>query len=981
MRKFFTLALVCLMSELFAQTVLENNPSSLDWYQVNTPGFRVLFPKGFETQAQRVANTLEHIRDAEAKSLGSSPKKISIILQNQSSTSNGFVSMFPRRSEFYIMPSQDYNFLGTNDWLDLLAAHEYRHVVQYQHATRGFNKLAFYLFGYAGLAGIAQASAPAWFWEGDAVATETAFTHSGRGRIPNFGLVFRTNLMEGRTFNYHKQYLRSYKHFIPDHYVLGYHMVSYLRQKTNDPDIWGRITARSWNMPLNIFSFSKAIRKETGMGVMELYNDMATNLKQEWKNEIDQLHLTSFEKVNPRNTKAYTDYLYPQPMDDGTVLALKRGIGDIAQFVLLKDGNEKKIFTPGFINDTGMLSAGFTAVLWNEYGYDPRWLVKNYSLIKLYDYKTNEKRVIGNKHSRYASAALAPTGEKVVTVRTNSEYKHNLVVVDVFYGKEIQEFENPENHFYAMPRWSEDGKRIVVLKTTRAGRTISSIDAATGEQHDLIPVSQENVGHPVPAGKYILFNSPLSGIDNIYALDTASGVRYQLTSSKYGAYNPGLSRDGKFLYYNDQAKDGMDVVRIPFDPSLWKPVVVQPQTSTLVQHLVEQEGRPHLFDSIPDTKRDVMKYSKINGLINPYSWGVVIDSDNLTRTTIGISSRDILSTTNITAGYTYDLTERTGMWRAGVSYQGWYPILDVNFSQGKRRVDEGTLPTLVVEGTDSTVVSSDVVFNWDERQVEAGLRIPLTLTNSKYATNLTVGNAVGVTQVSNLTNGVTADRYFPSVIVDDTIRYIYPFFDYVGNGNLVYNHFSLSAYRLLKRSQRDINSKWGQAIYLNYYSTPYGGDFQGGLASFLGYLYLPGFFKHHSIYGYWAYQQTIVHEELDDYIFRNTVPTPRGLSISRFEKLYTMSANYTMPLWYPDVSIGPLLNIQRVRLNAFADYAAGESSIYGQQNGDYFSVGGELKFDINILRFLPQLDIGVRYAHGIKPSDSRFEILIGSFKY
>src|SRR5690242_12603226 len=161
-----------------AQTVLENNPTGLKWYQVNTPSFRVLFPKGFELQAQRMANTLEHIHDVEARSLGTRPRKISVILQNQSATSNGFVSMLPRRSEFYTMPPQDYNFLGTNDWLNLLATHEYRHVVQYQHATRGFNKFLYYAFGNAAFTAMAQVSAPEWFWEGDAVATETAFTHS-----------------------------------------------------------------------------------------------------------------------------------------------------------------------------------------------------------------------------------------------------------------------------------------------------------------------------------------------------------------------------------------------------------------------------------------------------------------------------------------------------------------------------------------------------------------------------------------------------------------------------------------------------------------------------------------------------------------------------------------------------------------------------------------------------------------------------------
>jgi hypothetical protein len=240
-----------------AQVVLENNPPSVKWRQVVTPNFRVLYSKGFEEQAQRMANSLEHIREPEAESLGSQPKRMSFILQNQSSVSNGFVSILPRRSEFYAMPSQDYNFIGTNDWLNMLAAHEYRHVVQYQHATRGFNKLIYYLFGSISLAGMAQVAAPSWFWEGDAVATETAFTPSGRGKIPNFGLLMKTNLLEGRKFNYHKQHLRSYRHNIPDHYVLGYYMVSYLRRKTNDPDIWGKITARSWSVPFLPFAFSK----------------------------------------------------------------------------------------------------------------------------------------------------------------------------------------------------------------------------------------------------------------------------------------------------------------------------------------------------------------------------------------------------------------------------------------------------------------------------------------------------------------------------------------------------------------------------------------------------------------------------------------------------------------------------------------------------------------------------------------------------
>ncbi len=51
----------------------------------------------------------------------------------------------------------------------------------------------------------------------------------------------------------------------------------------------------------------------------------------------------------------------------------------------------KKYIHPGFVNDAGMLSAHSNAILWNEYGYHPRWRVKNYSRIKLYDIRSGER--------------------------------------------------------------------------------------------------------------------------------------------------------------------------------------------------------------------------------------------------------------------------------------------------------------------------------------------------------------------------------------------------------------------------------------------------------------------------------------------------------------------------------------------------------------------------------------------------------------
>ncbi len=963
-------------------SVLENNPH-LRWRQINTPNFKVIYPDGFEVQAQRMANTLEHIRIPEAKTMGVAPRKISIILQNQSSVSNGFVSITPRRSEFFAMPSQNYNFLGNNDWLDLLATHEYRHIVQFQHANRGFNKALYYLFGANTLAAMSYVAVPQWFWEGDAVATETAFTSSGRGRIPNFDLLFRTNLQEGRTFNYNKQYLRSYKHNIPDHYVLGYNMVSYLRKKTGNPDAWENITRKAWSAPFIPFAFSSAIKKETALYVKDLYKEMADELQKEWKEQQSKLALTSFEPVHTRKTRAYTDYRYPHEFARDSILVLKSGIGDIEELTMLVNGKEKKIMTPGVMNSSGMLSVANGRVVWNEYRYDPRWRMKTYSVVVGYDLKTKLRKFV-SLNSRYASAALSPDGTKVVTVETGTDYKTRLVVLDYESGSILKEFENPNNDFISMPRWSANGNDIVALVTNRKGKAIVIIDFKTGQSKQLTDFSDENIGYPVPHGNYVLYNSPLSGIDNVYALDASSGQRFQITSARYGAYNPSVSIDGKFIFYNEQSKDGLDVVRISFDPTTWKPVASGATQSTdSFEHLIEQEGRPTLLDSIPTQNFSIKKYSQLTHLINPFSWGAYVNN-SLTEVNVGISSRDVLSTTSINAGYLFDINERTGSWNAGLSYQGFYPIVDVKFLKGTRSVNEGDLQYDKIVGTDTTTVVENLTFDWKEQTVEAGLRIPLITTSSRFLGNFTISNYVGFTSIADFTNSIDGGgRLLPSNFPQ------YFFRNYADGGDLIYNHFSMSGYRLLKQSRRDINSKWGQAFFLNVFGTPYKGDYSGSLFSFQGQLYFPGLFKHHSFWGYWAYQKSDIaevrlstQEGLDNYTFRNQIPLPRGQSVSRFQNFYSMSANYALPLWYPDLNVGPLVNVQRVRANAFLDYGSGSSEFFDQPvNQSYLSTGVEVKLDLNVLRLLPQFDIGFRYSYGISPSASKFELLLGTLNF
>lgn len=970
--------------------VQETSPASMKWYQINTNNFRVLYPYGFEREAQRVANTLEHIREPEAKSLEAMPKKISVVLHSQSAVSNGFVTLAPRRSEFYTMPPQNYNFIGTNEWLTLLSAHEYRHIVQLQKSVTGFNKGIHLLFGQLAQAGMAFVAVPQWFWEGDAVATETAFTPSGRGRIPEFDMLFRTNLLEERNFNYHKQYLRSYKHAVPNHYVLGYHMVAYLRRKTGNPNVWADITKRAWNIPFIPFTFSNAIKKETGLYVTDLYKEMAQEAKAEWEQQQEELSLTEFEKINKRSSNAYTDYLYPQTLNDGRTVALKTGIGDFSQLITItENGKEKKHFVPGPINDAGMLSVAANKVVWNEYRLDPRWQTRSYSIIKGYDFNTGKPKVIA-RHERYGAAALSPDGSKVATIQVDESYQNNLVILDYNSGELIQKIENPDNHILTMPRWSHDGKQIVFIQLSSDGKQIMVADVVSSVVKTLYNAGDENVGHPLLVNDLLIYNSPFSGIDNIYALNISTQKRYQITSSKYGAFNPSMAADGKTMWYNEQTRDGLDVVKVPFEKENWIPIEeIKVQHSLFADVLTEQEGEPNLLKTIPTTEYVSKRYHRASGMINPHSWGPYF-TNSIYQANLGITSKDVLSTTEISGGYTYDINEQTGAWGAGISYQGMYPIIDGSFTYAKRSSSDG-------------VLGREVEFKWTEIGGAVGFRVPLALTSSKYSRSLSIGNTVGYTQVSGFKNTVSENGSVISsgfgrlVPANDSLSY--NFINKASNGDLLYNQFTFSFNNLLKRSRRDINSKYGQSIAIEAYNTAFGGDFVGHLYVARGAFYFPGLFKHHSIYFRGGYQQRLSDFNLDTYSFRNKLGKPRGYSYPQDSKFYTISSNYALPVWYPDINIGPLLNIQRIKANLYYDYGKGEGSqfyyrfktgeptlVYQITNNDaYHSIGAEVTFDINIMRFLPQFELGLRTSYikenRFNNAGTVFEFILGNIPF
>ena len=94
-----------------AQVPVGLNAPGIKWRYAETPYYQVIYPIAREKDAVRVAGILDHILKHDSLTIGVKPHKVPIILQNQTVISNGFVTLAPWRSEFYLNPPQ-FQFAG-----------------------------------------------------------------------------------------------------------------------------------------------------------------------------------------------------------------------------------------------------------------------------------------------------------------------------------------------------------------------------------------------------------------------------------------------------------------------------------------------------------------------------------------------------------------------------------------------------------------------------------------------------------------------------------------------------------------------------------------------------------------------------------------------------------------------------------------------------------------------------------------------------
>ena len=906
-------------------------PASVRWRQLNTEHYKLVFPDYYEARARLMASYLDTVHQYAPASLAYQPKKITLWFHTQSATSNALVAWAPRRIEFYTTPPQD---MYAQPWLEQLALHEYRHVVQIEKLNQGFTRGLSWIFGEQGTAAILGLYVPPWFLEGDAVATETGLSRSGRGRVPAFSMGLRAQLLDKGSYSYDKATMGSYRDHIPDAYELGYHIVTEARRNYG-PGIWEHTLNRVARRPYMVTPFQKGIRDVSGKRKVPFYEECMSGLQQQWaiqdRHNIPQL----LAHISPGNG-VYTNYNHPKVTGDTCVIALKKSLDDIARIVrVCPGGDEEVVFTPGFIK-TESLSYASGKLCWAETRADLRWDNRSYTVIRILDLETGKTRTI-SKRQRLFAPALSPDASRIAAVKTDSIDNFYLVILDA-EGNITREIDPGFRAFPLTPAWIGSDSLLVVTVTEK-GKNIMLYDLANRTSETLLPAGFTEIAQPVWSRPLIYFTAAYSGISNIYAFNLRERNVHRITSSRFGASDPELSGDGRTLYFSDYTADGSRIVAMPLAVSEWLPLgEVTDRSLKLYETLAAQEDLVPPLSSMPPSAAPSKKYSRAGHLFNFHSWAPVDINASSYDLSPGVSvmSQNLLSSSFLTAGWRYDVNEQFGKYYLQYTYAGWFPLIDIEVDHGLRRGLKDSHHEGVVE------------YKWRETNLGAGFRLPFNLSRGKYFRSVQL-----------------------SSYAYQTIRRMLPESGLQFNNPDVFSMaYNASAYNQVKSNFRDIYPRWGQRLAFHYRHTPFQGSPGNWLAGVTGSIYLPGFFRHQGLHVYAGYQKRAA----DQYKFADVVAYPRGIVHRQDEELISVRTTYAFPLAYPDWSIGPVIYLKRIRAAAFYDYAIGMNHEYDRY---YNSMGADLLVDVHLLRFVAPFEFGLRSIYLPDENEFTFQFLFG----
>ena len=300
--------------------------------------------------------------------------------------------------------------------------------------------------------------------------------------------------------------------------------------------------------------------------------------------------------------------------------------------------------------------------------------------------------------ARAADPDVSPDGRVIVCTIQRAD-RRELATLTVPTGSAPAVYpaplvSEPGVHF-ASPRWSPDGLSIAVERVSTAGRAeIVLIDPATGQVARTVASSSgsRSMEPAWMADGRLLFSSDRGGDGfRIFVTDIATRATLRLEDTGANASSPEPSRDGRTLVFVGYTAGGYDLFSLPLGSSRWTPV--DPGSTDAP---VPPGGLPRVERAPSDPSAIQRRYSPVR-TIAPRFWTPTIESDG-DELVVGAATAatDALGRHVYAAEAGWSAGRGRPDWQIAYAYDRWRPTVfasvadDTNpFRDGERRTREG----------------------------------------------------------------------------------------------------------------------------------------------------------------------------------------------------------------------------------------------------------------------------------------------------
>ena len=923
----FLLLISCHFPSLAQYFNTGTDPASIKWLQIKTGKFTLIYPESFGNEGLKYAKYLDNSLD-KLKSLYPDIRvKIPVIIHNYTAFSNGYVAWAPRRVEMY--PTPDQNTIPL-DPVEQLTTHELTHVMQMYSLKQGLLKYMTILGGEQ-VIGAASIFLPMWFMEGDAVLAESALTESGRGRAPAFQKEIKAVVTtRNKLYSYDKMLFGSFRDFTPDIYQFGYQIAAWSASKYGH-DVWNKALGYTAKYPFTLDPVLISFKKSTGQTKGGLYHETFDSLRTIWSKDITRSSPLDYQAIDGGRKDEYKNYYSPVTVGQDSIIAIKTTLNAPTSFVLLNPtlNSEKKIFTPGQIWPW-FLSGAAGKIVWVEERPDIRWDNRSFSDIRILDIRTG-KAIRLSHRSRYLAASLSPDGKLIAAAENSISNRNRIVIIDASDGSVLNTIEVPGNAYPQRPQWSASGDKLTIISLTSGGEGVLSWSSKTGQWQTLIGPGRDDLQSSFLKGDTLFYVSSESGTDNIHLL-LPEGKTMMLTNSRFGAYDPDLTEGS--VFFSEYTPLGYRICRVSDDIRNIPVTTYKMKDSFLINRfdtLSKKEPGDSQGAYSPVPYKKWMHPFKFHSWMPFYADIEQIQTDPASiKPGFTILSQNTLSTVITSVGYEY--SDGRNNFHYQLTWQGWLPVFE-------SRIDYGSAPVVYKLGSNvGEPVQLSPAVNFAN-----SISIPLTFSTGRFT-----------------------QFFYSSLTATYQNNYVYlkeaKTYDY-GQTQLMSRIYLSNADM---PSLRDIYPRWGQIIDFSYIAYPADKNIYGPMTSLKTSLYLPGILRNQGIR--LRYEADYQRPEL--LLLYNLADLPRGYSnmVSVDYKLY--SADYVLPLLYPDLSIPMVLYLKRIRGGLFYDYATGNDNYYLESTGTiqhnypetFKSFGGEILADFYLLRLPLMISGGVQAA-------------------